>query len=416
MAGSYGLPGNSAEGRMAADLGAEKPWDSVRLESIDVVRGLIIVLMALDHARDFFSSQAFDPEDLQRTWAALFFTRWITHFCAPLFYFLAGTGAFFYGVKRTPAQLRRFLLTRGLWLVVLEFTLVGFVWTFVFPWGFFGVIWSLGCSMILLSVAVRLPVKWLAALSVAMIALHDLVDKVRPERFGSWAWVWNILHVKGAIQIHGVAEFVLFPLVPWCAVMAGGYAFGALLQRSDRKKWIIRLGIAMTAAFIVLRVTNFYGNPPALPGGVTPGDFHWQSTVAKTLVLFLDTEKYPPSLQFLLMTLGPGLLLLAWFDGKPVPAVWRPILVIGQVPMFFYVLHLYLLHALAVLVALVIHQPYEWLLHGGFWFFDLPNGYGHNLPVVYLMWGVVVFLLYFPCRWFRELKQRRREWWWLSYF
>jgi uncharacterized membrane protein len=385
-----------------------------RLESIDFVRGLVMVIMAIDHVRDFFTSVRFEPEDLARTWAALFITRWITHFCAPLFFFLAGTGAYFYGMRRRKGELSKFLWTRGLWLVVLEFTVVGTAWTFVIPWGFFGVIWALGASMIILAAVARLPVGWIAWLSIAVICLHDLVDKVRPAQFGAWGWVWGILHVKGGVQIFGVGEFVLFPLVPWCAVMAAGYAFGALLQRSDRRVWMKRIGLAMTVAFIVLRLTNLYGNPPALRGGVTPGDWHIQPTVEKTLILFLDAEKYPPSLQFLLMTLGPSLILLGWLDGKKISRWWRPVLVFGRVPMFFYVLHLYLIHALAVVVAMLMHQPYAWLLHGGFWFFDLPEGYGHGLPFVYLIWAVVIVLLYFPCRWFAELKQRRRDWW-LSY-
>jgi uncharacterized membrane protein len=373
-----------------------------------------MILMALDHTRDFFSRLSFDPEDLARTGYALFFTRWVTHFCAPLFYFLAGTGAFFYAARHTPAELRRFLLTRGLWLVVLEFTLVGTAWSFVVPWGFFGVIWSLGCCMIILSLVVRLPVRWIAALSLAVIALHDLFDRVRPAQFPAGDWLWSILHVKGSVTIFGLKGFVLFPLVPWCAVMAAGYAFGALLQRADRRVWLYRIGLAMMATFVFLRITNLYGNPPALPGGVTAGDWQVQPTVEKTIILFLDTEKYPPSLQFLLMTLGPSLLLLRWLDGRSIPRWWRPLAVFGRVPMFFYILHLYLIHALAVGVAWLLGQPYQWLLRGGFWFFELPQGYGHDLPFVYLMWVAVIGCLYFPCLWYARLKQRRREWW-LSY-
>lgn len=402
----------AAQGVAAKETGAAIGG---RLESIDFMRGLVMVIMAIDHTRDFFTNLAFEPENLERTWYALFFTRWITHFCAPLFFFLAGTGAYFYGMKRTTRELQRFLVTRGLWLAVVEFTIVGFAWTFVAPWGFFGVIWSLGFSMIILAGFVRLPVKWLAGLSIAVICLHDLFDKVRPVQFGQhWAWVWSLLHVKSGVNIFGWQEFVLFPLVPWCAVMGAGYVFGALLQRNDRRVWMKRVGVAMTIAFILLRLTNIYGNPPALRGGVTPGDWHVQPTLEKTIILFLDTEKYPPSLQFLLMTLGPSLLLLGWLDGRRLSGIGRAIVVFGRVPMFFYVLHLYLIHALAVGVATVMGQPYSWLLHGGFWFFPLPDGYGHNLPFVYLMWAIVVAVLYFPCAWFAAVKQRRRDWW-LSY-
>lgn len=386
-----------------------------RIASIDFLRGLVMVIMAIDHTRDYFTRWAFDPEKLERTWYALFFTRWITHFCAPLFFFLAGTGAYFYGLQHRPAELRRFLWTRGVWLVVLEFTLVGTAWTFKFPWGFFGVIWALGASMVVLSAAVRLPTKWIAAGSIAVIALHDLADLVRPAQFGSGGWVWSILHVKGGVQIFGWNEFVLFPLVPWCAVMGAGYAFGALLGRTDRRLWMKRIGAGLILLFIVLRLTNLYGNPPALSGGVTPGEWHIQPSVEKTVILFLDTEKYPPSLQFLLMTLGPALLLLAFLDGRRFRGMVRAVVIFGRVPMFFYVLHLYFIHTLAVVVALFVHQPHDWLLTGAFWFHRLPEGYGHDLPFVYLMWAFTVVILYFPCAWFAELKAKRKSWW-LSYF
>ena len=373
-----------------------------------------MVIMALDHTRDFFSNLPFDPEDLRRTWYALFFTRWITHLCAPLFFFLAGVGAFFYGSRRTPKELTKFLWTRGLWLVVLEFTIVGTAWTFKFPWGFFGVIWCLGVSMILLSLIVRLKVTWVAWLSLLVILAHDLLDGVRLASTSHWASVWGLLHVKGEIQILGVPEFVLFPIVPWFGVMSAGYAFAVLFERPDRRVLIQRLGLALTVVFVLLRVTNLYGNPPALPGGVTPGDFHRQASIEKTIILFLDTEKYPPSLQFLLMTMGPPLLLLAALDGRKTAAFWRPFVVFGRVPMFFYILHLYLIHALAVVVAMVTHQPYRWLLHGGFWFYGLPQGYGYSLPVVYLVWSIVVLLLYVPCAWFARVKQKSANRW-LSY-
>jgi uncharacterized membrane protein len=393
-----------------------------RIDSIDVVRGLVMVVMALDHTRDFFTHLHFEPENLARTWYALFFTRWITHFCAPLFFFLAGTGAFFYGRRRTPAELSRFLWTRGLWLILLEFTVVGTAWTFQFPFGFFGVIWALGASMVLMAAAVRLPVRWLGPMSVLIIATHDLFDGIRPERFGSMAWLWTLLHVRGfALLPFHIPQFVLFQIIPWVAVMGAGYALGSvyLLEPDRRRKLIARLGLVLMLAFVLLRVTNLYGDPPVGQGGVSQGDWHIQPTVEKTVILFLDVEKYPPSLQFLLMTLGPSLLLLAWLDQRtsqqPTTSGLAAVLVVfGRVPMFYYVLHLYLIHGLAVLMALVFHQPVTWLLHGGFFLNDIPSGYGHNLPFIYLIWITAVIILYFPCRWFMEIKQRRKDWW-LSY-
>jgi uncharacterized membrane protein len=387
-----------------------------RIVSLDVVRGLVMVIMALDHTRDFFSNLPFEPEDLNRTYYALFFTRWITHFCAPLFFFLAGTGAFLYGLHRTPQQLSGFLWTRGLWLILLEFSVVGTSWTFLFPWGFFGVIWALGASMIIMALLVRLPLRWIALLSTAMIVGHDLLDHLRPQQFGSMAWLWTILHVRGGIllPLH-IREFVLFQLVPWVAVMTAGYAFGQfyLYEKERRIRLLIQLGTCLTLAFVLLRATNLYGNPPAGLGGVSQGDWRIQSTAEKTIILFLDVEKYPPSLQFLLMTLGPSFLLLAWLEKRDVACWASPLLIFGRVPMLFYILHLYLIHVLAIVAAVLFGQPVAWLFHGAV-FGDTPDAYGHSLPFVYLMWVTVVFLLYFPCRWWAGLKQRRKDWW-LSY-
>jgi uncharacterized membrane protein len=397
---------------------------SGRIVSLDIMRGLVMVIMALDHTRDFFTNLRFEPEALSKTYYALFFARWITHFCAPLFFFLAGTGAFFYCRRRTPQALSRFLWTRGLWLIVLELTVVGTGWTFLFPWGFFGVIWALGACMVLMAAVVRMPLRWVAAFSAILILGHDLLDPVRPQRFGSFAWLWTILHVRGGMWLPFVhiRTFVLFPLVPWVGVMAAGYVFGSvyLLDKERRQKLIAQIGLGLTLLFIFLRLTNLYGNPPVGLGGVSQGEWHVQPTIEKTMILFFDVEKYPPSLQFLLMTLGPSLLLLAWLDkrldqkdGKSTPWAMSPLLTFGRVPMFFYILHLYLIHSLAILVGLLTHQPISWLFHGGF-MFGAPDGWGYGLPFVYLMWITAVVILYFPCRWFEGVKQRRKDWW-LSY-
>ena len=387
-----------------------------RVASLDIMRGLVMVIMAIDHTRDFFTNVPFAPEDLRFTYYSLFFTRWITHFCAPLFFFLAGTGAYFYGRSRTPQALSHFLWTRGLWLIVLEFTVIGFAWTFLVSGGFFGVIWALGASMVIMAPVVRLPLRWIAILSTAMIVTHDLMDGVRPRQFGSLAWLWTILHVRGGVMLpFQIQKFVLFQIVPWVGVMAAGYAFGWLyqLESGRRNKILVQLGMILTIAFILLRATNLYGNPPVGLGGVSQGDWHVQPTVEKTVILFLDVEKYPPSLQFLLMTLGPSLLLLAWLERSNLPR-WTSVLVtFGRVPLFFYVLHLYLIHLLAIAMAPLFHQPVDWLFRGAF-FGGTPDDYGHGLPFVYLMWFIVVVILYFPCRWFAALKQRRKDWW-LSY-
>ena len=390
---------------------------SARVVSLDIFRGLIMVVMALDHTRDFFTNVPFEPERLAHTWTALFFTRWVTHFCAPMFFLLAGTGAYLYGRRRSPAELTRFLWTRGLWLTALEFTVVGTAWTFQIPFGFFGVIWALGASMLLMSVTVRLPLRWIAAIALVMIAFHDVFDRVQPDRFGRLAWMWTLLHRRGGVALpFGIRQFVLFPLVPLVGVMAAGYVLGQVyeMERERRKKLLRIFGSAMILLFVVLRLTNVYGNPPAGLGGVSQGDFHVQPTIAKTVILFLDVEKYPPSLQFLLMTIGPSLLLLAWFDRECAPWGTGWLLTFGRVPMFFYVLHLYTIHLLAVALAALRGEPVGWLFHGAIFGGDPPSGYGYNLPVVYLMWVTTIAILYVPCRWFAGLKERRRDWW-LSY-
>ena len=389
---------------------------SSRIVSLDIFRGLIMVVMALDHTRDYFTNLRFEPETLAQTYAALFFTRWITHFCAPMFFFLAGTSAFLYGRRHTPGELSRFLWTRGLWLIALEFTVVGMGWTFQIPFGFFGVIWALGASMLIMAAIVRLPMRWIGVLSIGMIVTHNLLDPLRPRQFGSLAWLWNLLHARGGVLLpFQIREFVLFPLIPLMAVMAAGYVFGQLylMERDGRRRLLTTLGLVLIAAFMVLRLTNIYGNPPAGQGGVSQGDFHIQPTLEKTVILFFDVEKYPTSLQFLLMTLGPSFLLLAWLDKTYVPRGMGALLTFGRVPMFFYVVHIYLIHSLAVLVGALHHESVGWLFHGAF-FGETPDGYGYNLPFVYLMWAIAVALLYFPCRWFADLKQRRKDWW-LSY-
>ena len=232
---------------------------SGRIVSLDIFRGIIMVVMALDHTRDFFTNVPFEPESLAQTWPTLFFTRWITHFCAPMFFLLAGTGAYLYGQRHTSSELTRFLWTRGLWLILLEFTVVGTAWSFQIPSGFFGVIWALGASMAIMAAVVRLPVRWITGLSIGMIVFHDLFDRLNPKQFGSMAWLWAILHRRGGILLpFGVREFVLFPLIPLVGVMAAGFVLGQLytMERARRRKWLLLLGSGMIVLFAALRLTN----------------------------------------------------------------------------------------------------------------------------------------------------------------
>jgi uncharacterized membrane protein len=387
-----------------------------RLASVDVLRGLVMVIMALDHTRDFMTNVPFPPELIPNTNAALFFTRFVTHFCAPVFSFLAGTGAFLATSRgKSVQQVSWFFFTRGLWLMVLEFTLVGFAWAFV-PWGAGGVIWILGCSMVCMALIVRLPMRWIAVFGLGMITTHNLLDRVSPASFGKLALLWSFLHSPGPIPLTKSFTFLnLYVLIPWVGVMAAGFAFGSLLLRPDRRKWILTLGCSMTALFLLLRGFNLYGNSASgVPFSVGP--WHVQPTLSLTVISFLNVEKYPPALDYLLMTLGPALILLGLLDGtKAERGLGRILVVYGRVPMFYYVLHLYLIHMIAIVAALAFRQPAAWLWHGAIFLLPTPFGYGHGLPFIYGMWILAVAILYLPCLWYMQFKARHRDWNWLSY-
>lgn len=380
-----------------------------RLDSVDLLRGLVIVIMALDHARDFFTEVRFDATDLAQTTAPLFFTRWITHFCAPVFVFLAGTSAWLYQARgKTRGDVSRFLLTRGLWLVVLELTVVRWAWMFNFNYTtellFVQVIWVIGVSMIALAGLIHLPLAAVAAIGGVMIAGHNLFDGVTPESLGTWGPLWTFLHVQAPIPLEsGQTFFVIYPLIPWIGVMAVGYAFGPLLHRPEaaRHRALLLLGGALTVGFVLLRVLNVYGDPAPWSG---------QDSAGRTVLSFLNTTKYPPSLLFLLMTLGPAIALLPLLERLRGPLA-RAVTVYGRVPLFFYVVHLFLIHALALAVGtLAGFDPRSFLR---VWLF-LPDEWGYGLPVVYLVWAGVVLALYPACRWFAGVKARRRDAW-LSY-
>jgi uncharacterized membrane protein len=390
-----------------------------RLISVDVLRGLVMVIMALDHARDFLTYLPTAPEDLAHTNGALFFTRFITHYCAPVFAFLAGTGAFLSTRRgKTLQQVSWFFVSRGLWLVLLELTVVDFAWGFA-PWAHAGVIWGLGWSMVAMAVIVWLPLRWIAVLGLGMIATHNLLDRINPALFGKFSWLWMLLHTPGPIPISPTFSFSCrYVLIPWVGVMAAGFAFGKLLVRPDRRKWVLTLGISATVLFFVLRGFNLYGNGHAgLAFGYprSAGPWSVQPTLALTVISFFNTLKYPPSLQYLLMTLGPSLILLGLFDRvKAVGGLSRILLVFGRVPLFYYVLHIYVIHVIAILASLVFHQP---VWHGTVIadHAQRPLGYGHGLPFIYAMWISAVAILYLPCRWFMEFRSRHRDWNWLSY-
>ncbi len=380
-----------------------------------------MVLMALDHARIFFGF-GLVPEDLSDTSGPLFFTRFVTHFCAPVFFLLAGAGGYLsLDQGKSVAQVSRFFWTRGLWLVLLDLTVTSYGWTFVFPVWHSGVLWALGWSMVAMALLVRLPVPWIASLGTAIIVAHNLLDSVNPAVFGKFAGLWLLLHGHGWFRIvPGKSVFVvLFALIPWVGVMALGYALGALLRKGDWPKKLCGIGAILTIAFLILRIFRLYGNgqPSLQPWAPdVAGPWHVQATLTLTIVSFFNTLKYPPSLQFLLMTLGPSLMVLAWFGRiNTQRALARFLLVFGRVPLFYYVLHIYLIHSMAVWIAWVFHQPSAWLIYGGPWLCLRPQQYGHGLLFIYAMWVTAVALLYVPCKWLMNFKREHREWWWLRY-
>ena len=386
-----------------------------------------MVIMMLDHTRDFVHNAAlqFDPSDLSRTNVALFLTRWVTHFCAPVFVFLAGTGAYLqFSRGKSKADLSRFLVTRGIWLIVLELTLVRLGITFsldVRMLGFLQVIWVIGVSMIVLAALIHLPLKIVGGFGLVMIALHNLLDGFRVTGWrgpdtpvpGFGEKIWMVLHQ--AFEPFPVVGFpspvviVIYPLVPWVGVMAAGYAFGRLYEwdAQRRRRLLLLIGGIATALFILLRASNVYGDP---------AEWSTQKNALFTFLSFINTTKYPPSLLFLLMTLGPSILLLAAFEtGTGRGRVREFFVTFGRVPLFFYLLQWPVAHLISVLLHLAFGKPVERLFQTPIdWLGPAPPDMGFNLVVVYVCWIGGVLLLYPVCKWFAGLKQRRRDWW-LSY-
>lgn len=381
----------------------------VRLEAVDVVRGAVMILMALDHTRDFFGNTGLNPTNPATTTIPLFFTRWITHFCAPTFFLLTGTGAFLARRRKSTKELSWFLFTRGLWLIFLELVVCrGFGWQFNFNYQVVVliVLWALGWSMITLSALVYLPPTAVGTIGLLMIVTHNLFDAV-PWR----NWFWSILHVPSVLV--STPRFSLFegyPLIPWAGVTAAGYALGQVYSwpAERRRPFLLRLGLSSIALFVILRFINIYGDP-----------VRWsrQRSAAFTVLSFLNTTKYPPSLLFLLMTLGPAIVLLWAMDGGT-PRWMKSALIFGRVPMFYYLLHIPLIHLLAIVVCYARYGQVQWMFESndlGSFPMASPPGWGYSLPVVYFVWLLVVLALYPICRWFAGVRQRRRDPW-LSYF
>ena len=370
-----------------------------RIQSVDLIRGAVMILMALDHVRVYSGLPPGGPTP------GIFFTRWATHFCAPAFIFLAGTSAYLYG-RRHP-DLSGFLVKRGIWLVLLDLTVMRLGWTFNLDFSHYllaNVIWAIGWCMVLMAGLVRLPLPAIATVGVAIIALHNAV--MPPLLPHLPEWLRSILYTAFLDPPIGPL-MVLYSIIPWIGVMAAGYAFGNILtlEPERRQRICYAVGLGAIALFLLLRITNVYGDP--VP---------WTADIEMPVLLsFLNTTKYPASFSFLLMTLGPTIALMPVLD-RARGAVARWVTVFGRVPFFYYVLHIPLIHALALLVSRIREgavNPWLFANHpmGNP---PPPEGYPWSLGLLYLVWAVSILLLYFPCRWFADLKARRKEWW-LSY-
>jgi uncharacterized membrane protein len=376
-----------------------------RIESIDIMRGIVMVIMALDHTRDFFTTVRFNPTDLTRASTALFITRFITHYCAATFVFLAGTGAFLsLNRGKTKGEAARFLITRGIWLIILEITLVnwGFsmnhgTWQFSMDYSFvfLQVIWVIGICMIILAALIYLPIRVIGAFGLLLILGHNAFDNIDTRSFGQTGGaIWQFLHVQSIFNYaKGTRHiFILYPIIPWIGVMATGYSFGTIfkLDAAKRKKLLITIGCSAIVLFIAIRSVNLYGDPD-----------HWakQEVWYRTVLSFINAQKYPPSLDYLLITLGPAMILLAYLEGVK-NRITDIFLVFGRVPLFYYLCHIYLLQLLAYIAFKITEAEHI--------------AYGFGLPIVYAMWLLAVFILYFPSSWFMKYKQTHQQWW-LSY-
>jgi uncharacterized membrane protein len=403
-----------------------------RLDSIDLLRGIVMVIMVIDHTRDFVHGPAhyYDPTDLTRTSLAIFSTRWITHFCAPVFVFLAGVSVYLQKMRgKTTGELSWFLITRGVWLIAVELGVLHLLIWFNADYSFLAllqVIWVLGLSMICLAALIHLPRPAIAAFGIGMIAFHNLLDGIHVQDWqgpaspvpAASAKLWMVLHQSGFFPLLGASSplvWLQYPLIPWVGVIAAGYAFGAIyeLDRERRVKVLWQTGVLLIAAFVAIRAIDNYGDPSR---------WSTQSSGVFTVLSFINTTKYPPSLLYLLMTLGPSLLALAWFESSearhgragPFGPATAPLVVFGRVPLFFYLLQWPLAHSAAIVVSLIAGKQIAYLFWNPPAIFNAPPGAGFRLWVVYLCWAIIILVEYPICRWFAGVKQRRRDPW-LSY-
>jgi len=389
---------------------------SKRIESIDILRGVVMIIMALDHTRDYFHYGSFyaDPTNLDTTTPFLFFTRFITHYCAPVFVFLAGTSAFLYGSKKTKPELFKFLFTRGIWLIILEIVVNNLIWTFDLTYSviFLQVIWAIGLSMVVLSFLIYLPKKIMLALGIILVAGHNLLDGIVMQGDSLKSVIWYILHQQNMIPIgqNGNSIGFWYPIIPWIGLITLGYCFGRLYTRDFnteiRKKWLLLIGLGSIALFFILRGINIYGD-------LVP--WSTQKDLTYTILSFFNVSKYPPSLDFLLITIGPALLFLYGIETIK-NKLTNFFLAFGRVPLFFYFLHVFVIHVFAIIGMLIFGGNWQDMIITleGFNNAKLAT-YGYSLFVVYIVWIGIILLLYPFCKKYMIYKANNKDKWWLSY-
>ncbi len=385
-----------------------------RIESIDLLRGIVMVIMALDHTRDYFhkGSMVADPTDLATTTPMLFFTRILTHYCAPVFVMLTGTAAYLAGTKKTKKELFTFLFSRGLWLIFLELTLNNLIWWFDISFTVINmqVIWAIGFSMVILSFLIFLPVRLILIVGIIIVAGHNLLDKITMEGTGLRSVLWYLFHEMKVIQYSNRIFYMQYAVLPWIGVMILGYCLGTLYNHQTlqavRKKLLLWLGIGGILAFIIIRGINIYGDP---------NPWQTQKNTLYSIMSFINVNKYPPSLLYILMTLSPAMLIL--FATENVKSkVTDFFIVFGRVPLFYYFLHMLVIHTLAIFMLFI---------SGGDWTLMIITSsnvtsskwleYGYPLYITFMIWILVIGFLYPICRSYQNYKFQNRDKWWLSY-
>jgi uncharacterized membrane protein len=386
-----------------------------RIESIDILRGLVMLIMAIDHTRDFFHQTAFtdDPLNLSTTTPQLFLTRWITHFCAPTFVFLSGTSAFLAGQRKTKKELSGFLIKRGIWLVLVEIVIMNFALTFnpLYNIIFLQVIWAIGWSMILLGLFVRTSTKLIAAVGIILVFGHNIIDYMQLPKEGTAHVLWSMFFTaRGSVVPYAETRLLIFTyaILPWTGVLFLGYCFGTVYKKIDdeikRRKVMLSIGFATVLFFIVVRFINLYGDPA-----------HWsvQKNSLYTFFSFINTTKYPPSLCYITMTIGPALIFLSSMETVTNKAT-NILSTYGRVPFFYFVLHFYLIHIICVVFFFATGHTSKDIVDANVPFLFRPQNFGFGLPVVYAIWLFVVLVLYKPCKWFDQYRRTHTQWW-LSY-